>query len=176
MEIIPRIALRRFAREVWSDILTHAPRLELEVDNPGCLGTVLNFLRRYQSQRADTWFVITIVSPTLLLIEQPKEQPANPMTGKPCGIRVNASTTVDEAGVVEELAQVATTFPEHLTRAAFRAFLREQFGAHVLKHRRKLRALGLDYEAMRNLATGLFEKSAASLEQQALRVLTGELA
>ncbi len=174
MNIIPRIALRRFAGDIWNEILTHAPRLELEVDNPGCLSTVLGFLRRYQIQHPGAWFVVTIVTPTLLLIEQPKEQPTNPMTGKPCAIRVNAATAVNETGVVEELAQVATTFPEHLTRAAFRAFLREQFGAHVLKHRRKLRALGLDYEAMRNLALGLFDKSAASLEQQALRVLTGE--
>lgn len=174
MIIIPRIALRRFTSDVWNEILSHAPRLELEVETPSCLGTVLNFLRRYQAQHPGAWFVITIATSTLLLIEQPDEQPTNPMTGKPCGIRVNAATTVDEIGVVEELAQMATTFHEHLTRAAFRAFLREQFGAHVLKHRRKLRALGLDYEAMRNLALGLFEKSAASLEQQALRVLTGE--
>lgn len=173
---IPRIALRRFTGDVWNDILTHAPRLELEVENSGCLGTVQTLLRRYQALHAGAWFVVTIVTPTLLLVERRKEQPSNPVTGKPCAIRVNAATKVDEAGVVEELAQVATTFPEHLTRAAFRAFLREQFGAHVLKHRRKLRALGLDYEAMRNLALGLFEKSAASLEQQALRVLTGEVA
>lgn len=174
MSIIPRVALRRFGSEVWNEIFLRAPRLELEVDNPSCLGTVLCILRRYQSQHSGAWFVVTIGTPTLLLIEQSKEQPHNPMTGKPCRIRVNAATTVDENGVVEELAQVAMTFPEHLTRAAFRAFLREQFGAHVLKHRRKLRALGLDYEAMRTLASGLFENSAASLEKQAIRVLGRE--
>ena len=174
MKLTPRIPLRRFNREVWTDILTHAPTLELEVDNPGCLGSVLNFLRRYQAEHAGAWFVITILAPTLLLIEQPHDQPANPLTGKPCGIRVNAATAVDEVGVVEELAQVATNFPGHLSRVAFRTFLREQFMAHVLKHRRKLRALGLDYEAMRTLAAGLFEKSTATMEQQALRVLMGE--
>ena len=130
---IPRIALRRFTGDVWNDILTHAPRLELEVENSGCLGTVQTLLRRYQALHAGAWFVVTIVTPTLLLVERRKEQPSNPVTGKPCAIRVNAATKVDEAGVVEELAQVATTFPEHLTRAAFRAFLREQFGAHVLR-------------------------------------------
>jgi hypothetical protein len=167
----PRIRLRRFARSIWSDVLENTRAFELEIDEPSAVGTVLNFLRRYHSTHCESFFIVTIKQPCLLLIERTTQQPSNPLTGKPCSIRVEREKSVDEAGVVEELARVGTTFTDSVSRRAFRSFLAQCFQDHVLKHRRTFRRLGLDYDAMCQLATGMFEQSARSLEGQALRAL-----
>jgi len=171
---IPRIQLRRFSHTVWENILSHAQSFELEIDEPSIVGTVLNILRRYQRDHVDAFYVVTIEHPCLLRIDMQAEQPTNPLTGKPCAIRLDAATPVDEVGVVEELAQVTNSFAESMTHSAFRSWLRQQFEAHVLKHRRQLRRLGLDHPAMCALARGMFEKSVQGLEQQVVRALTRE--
>lgn len=173
MELITRIHFRRLGRPVWEDVLSHTRVVEIEIDEAKALHTVLQLLRRFRRDHADAWFHVRVVEPCLLRVERTPERPTNPVTGKPCRIRVDPHRPVNESGVVEVLAQIAGSFHEAVSRKAFRAHLVEQFTAHVLRHRRDLRGLGLDHADMVALAQGLFQSSEDELEAQALRALGG---
>jgi hypothetical protein len=168
---VPRIRLRRFTCSAWDHILSHTALFELELDLATGVASVLQALRRHQQDHAGAFFVVTVIKPQLLQIEKLTDMPTNPMTGKPCGIRLDATKAVDEEGVVQALAEVTDSFATSLTHRAFRDFLGKRFEAHVLKSRRQWRRLGLDHAAMCTLARGMFEKSAGELEGQAVRAL-----
>ena len=168
---VPRIHLRRFVSAVWEEILDCTATLELELDSAKARPAVLNILRRYQKEHGEAYFVVTALEPLLLRIEKQTDMPANPFTGRPCGIRFDEPKPVDEEQVVEDLARVVETFASSLTRREFREFLAQRFQAQVLKGRRQWRRLGLDHGAMCALASGMFEKCANELERQAVRVL-----
>lgn len=168
---IPRVVMRRRSSATWDDILAHAESMELELPSARALNSVNLLLRRYQRDHSDAYFTITVLEPCLVRIDRSAEPPTNPMTGKPCAVRLDAVRPVDEDGVVNLLLSLTESFGSGITRRAFLAFLEEQFEAHVLKVRREGWRLGLDYAAMKALAHGMFQNNKGALEHQALKVL-----
>jgi hypothetical protein len=170
-----RIQMRRRSTESWDLILGNSERFEIEQLELKGIPALDAQLRRYSTQHEGVYFSIDFDKVASFATVVKSQTPfSNPATGKPCRVRKGGVIdlgTLDSDAIAGQMAELSEAFIKEATTTMLSECLGRTFTAHILKHRRELRHIGLDAQTAELIAETLYSATKKSIAKRIVKKL-----